>query len=118
MNYELKTCIKQNTKKKERKRRENTLFTKGKDNCLFYNYFTKFEEPWKFFHVYFGNSQWLSWQQQSIISQKQKEIDFSAILKCDLPQVNKSVDFSMVIKNFLALDQFIPLDTLVLNVVL
>ena len=50
MNYELKTCIKQNTKKKERKRRENTLktfpnmFTKGKDNCLFYNYFTKFED--------------------------------------------------------------------------
>ena len=51
---------------------------------------------------------WLSWQQQSRISQKQKEIDISAILKCDLPQVNTSVDFSMVIKNFLALDQFIP----------
>ena len=53
--------------------------------------------------------QYLSWQQQSRISQKQKEIEISAILiKCDLPQVNTSVDFSMVNKNFLALDQFIP----------
>ena len=41
-------------------------------------------------------------------SKTERNRDFCNTNKCDLPQVNTSVDFSMVIKNFLALDQFIP----------
>ena len=52
----------------------------------------KSSQPWEFIDVYFGNLQWLPWQRQSWISQKQRKISISIILRRDFPQVHTHVD--------------------------
>ena len=47
--------------------------------------------------------------QELVKTEKNCHFILSKMPKCDLPQVNAPMDFSMVIKNFLSLDQFVPI---------
>ena len=54
--------------------------------------------------MYFENFQWLPWQRELIIDQKQgKNGHFCVMIKCDLSKINTPQGIIMVFKKFLAL---------------